>query len=364
MFRSETELKSSADRAVETIYSNWKSQGFKPRVTRDHETITLFAQRNAWNRLGAYVVHIALLTIFLGGFLTSRYAVGGTMEIIPGKSSDVFTIFESGINGDKISKAQIPFSVECTDLQQQLVRPEGGLEVMNTIDWLSYIKIKEGGNEIPALVHLNFPFDHRGYRFFQSSFQPQGNARTITIETEQNGSKKQTTIPRDGFADIEGVGRVEFAAFYPDFSDEHGHAATISDDYNNPVAELHIAEPNGKIRQVFTQGSAFVPHKSATTSDGTNDIILKNFEKVATSHTLTIQYDPGRMPVYLGFALLTVSLCSVFLFSHQRVWAVIEENGKRSRVYFGGNTSRNRSAFEDRFNSLVKTTFGGKADDE
>jgi cytochrome c biogenesis protein len=75
---------------------------------------------------------------------------------------------------------------------------------------------------------------------------------------------------------------------------------------------------------------------------------------VAASHTLTVQYDPGRIPVYIGFTLLLVSLCAVFFFSHQRVWAVIEPAGARSKVYFAGNTNRNRPMFEGRFNLLVK----------
>ena len=83
------------------------------------------------------------------------------------------------------------------------------------------------------------------------------------------------------------------------------------------------------------------------------------FEKVALSHTLTIQYDPGRTPVYIGFVLLVISLCGVFFFSHQRVWAVIEPDGRQSKVYFGGNTNRNRPAFEGRFDFLMQSVIGG-----
>ena len=56
------------------------------------------------------------------------------------------------------------------------------------------------------------------------------------------------------------------------------------------------------------------------------------------------------MPVYIGFTLLFVSLCGVFFFSHQRVWAVIEPAGTPSKVYFAGNTNPNRPMFAGRFN--------------
>jgi hypothetical protein len=45
------------------------------------------------------------------------------------------------------------------------------------------------------------------------------------------------------------------------------------------------------------------------------------------------------------------------------VWAVIEPNGKGSRIYFGGNTNRNKPAFEGRFNLLVKSATGGSGDE-
>src|SRR5215475_8236801 len=49
--------------------------------------ITVAAARGVWNRLGAYAVHIGLLTIFFGYFLTGRGHTG-SMDAIPGRSSD------------------------------------------------------------------------------------------------------------------------------------------------------------------------------------------------------------------------------------------------------------------------------------
>src|SRR5262245_66559898 len=43
---------------------------FRTRVTESDDRTTVFAERGVWNRLGAYAVHIGLLTIFFGYFLT------------------------------------------------------------------------------------------------------------------------------------------------------------------------------------------------------------------------------------------------------------------------------------------------------
>src|SRR5262249_45456472 len=204
---------------AEKIAATWRKHGLRPRLSREDGRITIFAQRNVWNRLGAYIVHIALLTIFAGGFLTSRYGVGGTMEITPGGTADTFNIFDNQLTGERSGKSHLPFKIECTDLQQQLIRPEGGLDVMNTIDWLSFIKVKDAGSERDGLVHLNSPYDYRGYRFFQSSFMPQGNARqiTVSIEPQRGGQPRDITIERNNSVDVEGIGRVSYTKFYPDF---------------------------------------------------------------------------------------------------------------------------------------------------
>jgi len=362
MFNSATEVAVAPCEFSERTTAAWRKRRLRPRVNKRGETITIFAERNVWNRLGAYVVHLALITIFVGGFLTSRYGAGGQMEIAPGESSQAFLIFdESELAGGRPKQALLPFTVECTDLQQQLIRAEGGLDVMNTIDWLSYINIKEEGKEVSALVHLNSPFDYRGYRFFQSSFEAQGYARQVTLEFEpaSGGPSRDVTINRDGVTDVEGIGRVEYVNFYSDFTVEKGRPKTVSGDYNNPVAELRVTSPEGKTTTAFA-ASAQAGRQQTPAQEGGNKVTLKSFEKVATSHTLTVQYDPGRTPVYVGFTLLFVALCGVFFYSHQRVWAIIEPNGKGSRVYFGGNTNRNRQAFEGRFNLLIQSALEGE----
>ena len=58
--------------------------------------------------------------------------------------------------------------------------------------------------------------------------------------------------------------------------------------------------------------------------------------------------------VYVGFGLLGLTLCAVFFFSHDRVWAQVEEKcDGRFEVVTGGNTNRNHLGFGDRFRRLV-----------
>lgn len=373
MFNAEAEEAAQPQALAERVSAAWRRHGFRAKVSEEKNRVTVFAQRNVWNRLGAYVVHVALLTIFIGGFMTTRYGVGGSMEIRPGKSSRQFTTIQDTIDGPREGVATLPFDIECRDLQQKLIRPEGSLESVNTIDWLSYITIKDGDVRRDMLVHLNNVGDYRGYRFFQSQFLPIGNAREITISFEPVAGGEATTvkIPRNGSVDVPGFGNVRYVGFYPDFDITEQGFTTASRDYNKPVAQLEVTGPDGKRTPALAFGpqaaEEFFGKAAGAQKEGAENkllinghkVLLKDFEKVATTHTLTIQYDPGRTPVYIGFTLLVLALCGVFFFSHQRMWAVIEPGADGSKVYFGGNTNRNRPAFEARFNSLVHAVTGG-----
>ena len=72
---------------------------------------------------------------------------------------------------------------------------------------------------------------------------------------------------------------------------------------------------------------------------------------------------PGSTVVYVGFTLLALTLGAVFFFSHERVWAQVDEKGEgRFEVVTGGNTNRNQLGFEDRFWKLV-SAIGGELSD-
>ena len=132
------------------------------------------------------------------------------MEIKPGKISNEFSTSEVTLEGTRGSQQRLPFQIECTELEQKLIRPEGSLDQSNTIDWLSYIRIidKDRNYQEDMLVHLNNVGDYRGYRFFQNSFVPVGNARQINITFEPaHGGEAITppiTIKRNGSAEVPG----------------------------------------------------------------------------------------------------------------------------------------------------------------
>ena len=343
-----------------------RSIGLKTVVTEKGTRTFVFMQKGAWNRLGAYAVHVSLLTIFTGGFLTTQFGRTGMMQLRPGMVSDQMheTVFQMA--DGQLSPAQatypLPFKVECTDIQQTLIKNDGPITADNTIDWLTKVNITDETGKHEALVHLNRPFDYRGYRFFQASFTPLGQARTITLRVtpEQGGQVQEVTIPRDGATTLPDGTHIEFADFYPDFKVGGDKRDTDEGVYNNPAAELRVTPPNGTPVKAY----AFNPVMAESAPFAKRPVAgytyrLADFEKVPEYHFLSIQHDPGSPVFYLGGAMLAMALSAVFFFSHQRVWAVVEEKGAgQYDVLVGGNTNRNLMKLDDTLKKLTAAITG------
>jgi cytochrome c biogenesis protein len=356
---------------AQKVSESYRSVGLKPTVSEKNGRTYVFAERGAWNRLGAYAVHVALLTIFTGGFISTQFGSTGQMQLVPGDSSQEMTKLDFNIDKQNgaLAVSQIPlllpFTVECTDVQQKLIRRDGPITADNTIDWLTRIKITDERGTHEALVHMNDPYDYRGYRFFQASFIGMGSARNVTLRVTPaaGGAGQDIQISRLGSTTLADGTKLEYVEFMPDFRLANGKASTESGEYNNPAALLRVTTPDGQRLQAYAFNQRMADNAPfAKQPVGGYTYRLLDFEKAPYAHILSIQHDPGMNTVYLGFFLLPATLCAVFFFSHQRVWALIEPKaGNNFEVVLGGNTNRNKLGFEDRFKRLTNVLSGKPA---
>lgn len=333
--------------------------GLKPTITREAKRTTIFAERGAWNRLGAYFVHVGLITIFLAGFFTWRSSFNGVLTLEPGMQSSVMKGLTYDLDQVSVADYQIaPLTIECTDIQQTLLDPQGTLDASNTVDWFTRIRVTDNqrGTTTDADVHMNKPFDYRGYRFFQSSYQNIANARSVTVEVRRPAAAPEevTLLKRDPTTLADGTA-ITFTAFTGNVG--AGGAAV---DWSDPAAQLQVVAPGSSApTQVIARPDGKTDDRSAdlasATALGGTTIALKSFEKVGGSHTLSVQYDPwGAWTFYFGSVILIAALMSVFFFAHQRIWLVIEpdKDGVR-KVFAGGHTNKNRPAFEKVFRDVM-----------
>jgi cytochrome c biogenesis protein len=328
----------------------------KPVVTEKGGNTFVFAQSGTWNRLGAYAVHVGLLTIFLGGFLTAQMGSTGQMPLAPGKTTNLMS--DTVVDLDKVNQItkRLPFEVTCTDIQQKLIKKDESLSAMNTIDWITRISIKDETGTHEGTVQMNRPFDYRGYRFFQASFTNIGRARNITIKaTPANGGEPQMlTIPRNGSATLADGTKVDFSEFHSTFRLGQQDQNEETSDYENPAAVLKVSAAGSTPQTAYAFGPQMTNMPVAGKQVAGYTYQLLDFEKVADQHILSVQRDPGATIVYAGFIILFVTLIAVFFFSHQRVWAAIENSGENKfTVTAGGQTNRSHNAFREKFKRFV-----------
>lgn len=334
------------------ISSAMKNAGWKKPTTSERNGKTfVFAQSGLWNRFGFIAVHIALLTIFTGGFLTAQMGSTGQMPLMPGETSNIMR--ETVVDLDQANEItkRLPFEVTCTDIEQKLIRKDGPITVGNTIDWFTRFTIKDETGTHEGFVQMNQPFDYRGYRFFQASFIPTGRARNITVRvTPESGPTADLVIPRGGLATLPNGNQVKFAEFRGNFRIGQEDPNEDTSSYPNPGAILQVFQPPNPPQTAYAFGPQMADLPVAKKPVAGYTFQLIDFEKASDRHILAIQRDPGSNVVYVGFVLLFITLVAVFFFSHQRVWAAIEKKPDGSYdVTLAGNSNRNQNAFNEKF---------------
>jgi len=346
------------DELVTRITTAARAEGLRARVSEKGGRTFVFAERGVWNRLGAYAVHVALLTIFTGGFLTSYIGRTGQMPLSPEADSPrkrANTMSQTVFNLDQLGRATVPvpFTVECLDIKQVLIENDGGIDAGNTLDWSTSIRITDEYGTREGIVSLNNPYDYRGYRLFQASYNPMGNARNIMLRLtpQDNRPVQQVTIPRDGETTLQDGTRIQYVDFFPDFFLNGSRPDSRTTEYNNPAAQLIITPPGS----APVRGYAFAQELPDGAPVGAPvagfKLRVMDFEKVGTDHILSVQRDPGSTVFYVGSGLLILTLCLVFFFSHQRFWVSLPEANNTGiyEVTIGANTNRNQQGLEDRF---------------
>lgn len=340
---------------------NFGKRDFSKMISKT--TVNIFGERGRWNRMGAYLVHVALLTLFLGHFVALRTGFDADVRLMPGQTTNEIQLIEFNLDKTERYNVALPFTIICTDIQQKLIDQKGSIDIQNTLDWRTQIQINDPEYGVnTADVQLNRPFSYRGYRFFQASAINQGSARNMTLEiTPANGGEAlQVNLPRNGTAALPDGTKINYEAFFPDFTLSNGKPDTRSGEYNNPAVKLNIQTPQGELKSAYAFAAKLPDNVPIGAPVAGYKFHLGEFEKSPLMHILAIKYDPFNASFiawYVGGAGLIFALGFVFFLSHQRVWAVIEKEqiSGSYKVILGGDTNRNHLGFEEKFQKVINS---------
>ena len=79
---------------------------------------------------------------------------------------------------------------------------------------------------------------------------------------------------------------------------------------------------------------------------------LRSFEhKEATG--LQITRTPGKIYVYIGFAMLITGVFLLFYVAHQRVWVILERQDNNTGLLIAGNANRHKTEFSEKFRGMT-----------
>jgi cytochrome c biogenesis protein len=299
----------------------------------------------------------------MGHFVANQTGFNADVRMIPGEQTNQIQLIKFELDKKERYNVQVPFSLECTDIEQKLIDPQGEIDVSNTLDWRTQVRIDDPQYGLNTYdVSLNKPLDYRGYRFFQAQTVPVGSARKIMLDLvpQDGGQKISVEIPRGGSTKLADGTNVEFQEFLPDFFlNNKGQADTRSGEYRMPAAVLGVTPPTGSPMRVFAFGGATADNIPVGAPKLGYKWRLADFERSPYAHILSIKYDPysaSFIAWYIGGFGLIGALIFVFFFSHKRVWARIEPaaDGEHS-ITIAGEANRNHAAFEDKFDAIVNS---------
>ena len=114
-------------------------------------------------RIGFLVTHASMLLILAGALVTAASMVDGRLGLWEGESSREF---QRQMSGGRQSTQSLPFAVRLDAFELDLY-PGTQRAAM----YRSRITVQDAGGERSAVIEMNRPFSHGGYRFFQSSYQ-------------------------------------------------------------------------------------------------------------------------------------------------------------------------------------------------
>jgi len=315
--------------------------GLKPKQVGKDLEISLYAERHRFARLAAYVVHVSLLLILLGGIADSIWGYRGFVALNMNGSVNEIELRDG-------TKMALPFTLRCDGAGQENY-PDG-----TPRRWWSKLAVLENGQEVKRKeIEVNEPLAHRGLRFYQSSYGETGEVGAVKVavsKKEDASAPQEMKLALGQSFTVDETTTVTFARFVPDFVVRGREVETRSDQPNNPAILLLVKSGNEEAARVwlFPRFPDFSHANEAAYNFQFRDMERGYYTGLQVSH------EPGQWAVWGGCILMAMGLAMAFYFVHLRAWAVPVHDGRgRLVLWVGASASKNRDELETKFCTLV-----------
>ena len=299
----------------------------KPKVTEMDGQVHLYAEAGVASRFGVYVTHLSIIVIFIGAILGNVLGFKGYVNIPEGEA-----VTQVPVRGGTRTQ-DLGFTVRCNAFSLETY-PSGQPKA-----YKSDLSVIDGGREtLRKTIVVNDPLQYKGIWFYQSSYGQAGGATAQVAVSRKDGTR---------------IGALALAANEPVPVDGYGIVRGVNYDQNfqgnGPALQVVVEKPG-------QPSASFWLFQSRPDLDRQrNDSVIFSFGGLSSKMFTGLQVakDPGVNIVWLGCALMVIGLMMAFFLSHQRVWVRLAQGTDgRVEVVLAGSASRNRLAFEKRFEKL------------
>lgn len=122
-----------------------------------------------------FCLHLSLVLILTGALLTHLSGKRGKVHLRIGEVVNEY-VLDSG------QTQQLPFSISLAKFNQEFYPG-----TFTPLDFVSEINIQDKGEEIPGVISMNNILSHRNYRFYQSSYDADGQGSSLAVTTDPYG---------------------------------------------------------------------------------------------------------------------------------------------------------------------------------
>ncbi len=288
----------------------------KYKIIQDGDKV--YARKGIAGRIGPIIVHASMIIILTGGIIGALTGFIAQESIASGNTFQISNIIDAG----PWAGPQIPkdWAVKVNRFWIDYL-PTGEIDQF----YSDLSVLNEAGTEVDRkTIHVNEPLRYKGVTMYQADWSIAGIAVKFNNSPVLNIPISRLNIPN---------GRL-WGTFLPVKPDGSDGVSLIVKDMQGLVL---IYGTDGKLISTVRKGMS-IDIKGVTLT----------IVDVVGSTGLQIKADPGIPIVYLGFALMMVSVLMSYV-SHSQVWGLYE-NGK---LYLGGTTNRAQVTFEREFIGIL-----------
>lgn len=300
--------------------------------------LSLLARKRRLGHFGSDFVHLGLLIIIAGGFVSGLGAFRTSIPLEEGQTAAV---------------PQAGFELRLDRFETEYY-PQGSVKA-----WKSTVTVLE--NKAPVLVRtvaVNRPLVHRGFAVYQTGYgRDWENPRLeIAVRKKSDPAFSRTLRLKVGeeaaLGDRDGT-RVSVRRFVPDFViGEANEVRSRSEEPNNPAALIEVKKGEERVlaRWVFARFPEFDEAHSGQPTDLSFGLASYRAPEYSVLEAGT---DPGAVWVWAGCALVTTGFFLAFYWPPREIRVVLEPARDRTEVIAGGLAAKNWEAFQAEFDGVL-----------